>query len=231
MLLVLLLSFIIICLISFIYYLFKPSSNKCNDYRLYKKILYNNVKHDIKSGDLLLFSHSHYNVFTRTFGNPIFSHLGIVVKINNKLNVVEMVNADYIYPGNQQHSNLLITPLYDRITYYSGDVSIASLNQELSIEQTIKLNQLANKKYTFVTSWINHLVFHEKDIRFCSEFIAEILDKLNISSIPYNQYKMYMQTAIVNLCNDTIFKYPVQIISENRLLKSIKQPYNTINYC
>ena len=148
---------IIIFILFFIIYLFIPSNNTlCTNYKLYKKILLNNVINDIKPGDLLLFSSNKYNIITRTFGNSTFSHIAIVIKIDNKL--------------------------------------------------------LGNE-------------------RFCSEYISEILHNINISSIPYNSKKIKLQTAIINLCNNTIYKNPVQIIHENLLINNINLNYNTLNYC
>ena len=231
MILVSLLSIIIFILIGIIY-LFIPIINKtCNNYQLYKKILYNNAKHSIKNGDLVLFNSNTHNLITRTFGNSTFSHIGIIIKINNVLNVLELVKDDFVYPGNNRYSGIIVTPLYDRITYYNGNVSIASLKQKLTNKQITQLHNFINKKYVFTKYQLSSLIMSNNNERFCSEFIAEILNELNISSIPIKQYKIYLQTAIVNLCNNTIYKYPVHIISEHTLLNNIDDEYNTINYC
>lgn len=227
----------IIIILLYIIYLFIPSNNKnCTNYSIYKKILLNNVINDIKPGDLLLFSSNKYNIITRTFGNSTFSHIGIVTKINNKLYTLEMVQDDYVYPGNKQHTGIITIPLEDRIQYYNGNVFLASLINPLNTEQISKLNLYKDKNYKFLTKWNAILLFNAKNKllgneRFCSEFISEILHNLNISSVPYKSNKMKLQTEIVNLCNNIIYKKPVQIIHENLLIKDINFNYDTLNYC
>jgi hypothetical protein len=230
------LSIIIIILIYIIYLFFPNNNTKCNNYKLYKKILLNNAINNIKPGDLLLFSSNKYSIITRTFGNSIFSHIGIVTIINNKLYSLEMVENDYVYPGNIKHTGIIIIPIEDRIKYYNGDVYLASLIKPLNKNQINKLNLYKDKNYKFLNRLNAIFLFNAKNKllgneRFCSEFISEILHNINISSIPYNSDKLKLQTAIVNLCNDTIYKLPVQIIHEDLLINNINSNYKTINYC
>lgn len=230
------LSIIIIILI-YIIYLFIPNNNKhCTNYSLYKKILLNNVIKDIKPGDLLLFSSNKYNIITRTFGNSTFSHIAIVIQINNKLYTLEMVEDDYIYPGNIQYTGIVTVPLEDRIQYYNGNIYLASLINPLNKEQINKLNSYKDKKYKFLTKKNVIFLFNAKNKllgneRFCSEFISEILHNINISSIPYQSDKMKLQTEIINLTNNIIYKRPVQLIHEKLLITNIHSNYDTINYC
>jgi len=142
----------IIIILIYIIYLFFPNNNKhCTNYALYKKILLNNVINDIKPGDLLLFSSNKYNIITRTFGNSTFSHIAIVIQINNKLYTLEMVEDDYIYPGNVQHTGVITIPLEDRIQYYNGQIYLASLIHPLNTQQINKLNSYKDKNYKFLT--------------------------------------------------------------------------------
>lgn len=227
----------IIIILLYIIYLFIPDDNKkCSDFSLYKKILLNNIIKDIKPGDLLLFSSNNYHIITRTFGNSKFSHIAIVTKIDNKLYTLEMVQDDYVYPGNKQHSGLITIPLEDRIQYYNGNVFIASLINPLTEDQINKLNLYKDKNYKFLNKWNAILLFNAKNKvlgneRFCSEFISEILYNINISSIPYNSNKLKVQTAIINLCNNIIYKNPIQIIHEKLLIDNIQNNYKALNYC
>lgn len=226
-----------IIILLYIIYLFIPNNNKdCSHFSLYKKILLNNIITDIKPGDLLLFSSNNYNIITRTFGNSKFSHIAIVIKINNKLYTLEMVQNDYVYPGNKQQSGIITIPLEDRIQYYNGNVFIASLINPLTEDQINKLNLYKDKNYKFLNKWNAILLFNAKNKvlgneRFCSEFISEILYNINISSIPYNSNKLKVQTAIINLCNNIIYKNPVQIIHEKLLIDNLQNNYKALNYC
>jgi hypothetical protein len=227
----------IIIILIYIIYLFFPNNNKhCTNYALYKKILLNNVINDIKPGDLLLFSSNKYNIITRTFGNSTFSHIAIVIQINNKLYTLEMVEDDYIYPGNVQHTGVITIPLEDRIQYYNGQIYLASLIHPLNTQQINKLNLYKDKNYKFLTKKNVIFLFNAKNKllgneRFCSEFISEILHNINISSIPYQSDKTKLQTEIINLTNNTIYKRPVQLIHEKLLINNINLNYDTINYC
>ena len=88
---------------------FIPKTSSCKDLKIFKKILLSDIINKIKEGDLILFSSNRHNIITRTFGNDIFSHIGIVVKKNNKFYIYEMVEKDYIYPKEDLVTNILFS--------------------------------------------------------------------------------------------------------------------------
>ena len=160
----------------------------------------------------------------------------MVIQINNKLYTLEMVEDDYIYPGNVQHTGVITIPLEDRIQYYNGQIYLASLIHPLNTQQINKLNSYKDKNYKFLTKKNIIFLFNAKNKllgneRFCSEFISEILHNINISSIPYQSDKTKLQTEIINLTHNTIYKRPVQLIHEKLLINNINLNYDTINYC
>jgi hypothetical protein len=228
----------IILILLFIIYLFIPKqiNKECKDFKLFKKIMVNNILKDIKPGDLLLFSSNNYSIITRTFGNSTFSHIAIVISIDNKLYTLEMVQDDFVYPGNKKNTGIITIPLEDRIRYYNGHVFLASLIKPLNNNQIDILNSYKDKNYIFLNKkniiWLfnakNKLLGNE---RFCSEYIAEILNNIYISDIPYKSYKFHLQTAIINLCNNTIYKYPILLIHEKTLINSIDDDFKPLNYC
>ena len=66
------------------------------------------------------------------FAHRKFPHFALIIKINNQLYSLELVENDAIKPNdNNLYSNVNIFPLKDRIHYYSGDVFISSLNKPL----------------------------------------------------------------------------------------------------
>lgn len=126
----------------------------CRRHVVINRALFENVKSDIKPGDLLLFSNYRYNFVTRTFGSPMFAHTGIVIERGGQLCSYEMVENDYTLLGRDPTKNILITPLEDRIINYPGNVFIASLKTPLSSTQLSALNAfVVSRKYTFTKRW------------------------------------------------------------------------------
>jgi hypothetical protein len=228
----------IILILLYIIKLFIPNKiNKtCKDFQLYKRILLQNMLKDVKPGDLLLFSSNNYSIITRTFGNSTFSHIALVISIDNKLHTLEMVNDDFVYPGNNRNQGIITIPLEDRIQYYNGQVYLASLIKPLDKNQLQILNSYKDKNYTFLNKKNIIYLFNAKNKflgneRFCSEFISEILYNINISSIPHYSSKFKLQTEIINLCNNIIYKNPINIIHEKTLINDINENYQPLNYC
>lgn len=230
------LIFIIILLI-YIMYLFIGDNHdqSCEKLIIYKKILLSKVLDKVKPGDLLLLSSNRYNIVTRTFGNDTFSHIAMIIEKNNKLYIYELVTNYVWHPGQPYYTGILITPIEERITYYNGTVYLASLINPLTNNQLLDLQNLIQNEYKFLPYWkfpfllnTNILLGNE---RYCSELIAEFLDKLNISSIPVNQNKKKLQTAIVNLCDNVIYNDPIQIIPDKLLIDDINTNSKKINLC
>ena len=161
----------------------------CNNYKIYKKILYSDIENNIKSGDLLLFDHNLTSIHERTFAHRQFSHIGIVIKNNGILYSYDM-NPDNLQYDilNNEYGNKLV-PLYERISNYYGDVFIASLKNKLNKQQEDYLiSRIKKNKYAFLSNFKIVLSFlfdsrnNYKNEKICSEFIAELLDKLKITN-------------------------------------------------
>jgi len=208
----------IILLIMF-YLIYKYGySIKCQDYPIYNKILLSNILNEATNGDLLLFSNSRYNVITRTFGNPYYSHIGIIVNKNNKLYSLELVKDDNVYPKKERYKGLICIPLEDRILYYSGQVFYCKLNKQLNNNQINKLIKYSN-------STLKYNIF-----QVCSSYIAHIIEDLEIAKNIVTWKLWNIHNNIINLCNNTIYKNPILIIPDKLLINNI-QDDNIMNYC
>ena len=208
--------------------------NHCSNKFIYQQILYDNLKSDIKSGDLLLFSNLNYSFLTRTFGHFAFSHIGIVVKYNNILYSLEMVYNDDIFPGDAKITGIIFIPLKERVLNYSGYVYISSLLKPLDQQQETKLYNFSKKNYKFlnIKDLYRGLSNFKQDsnTKICSQFIVNILEELNILE-KKNMYKFWnYHKQIIDLCNDITYSHPVQIISNELLINNISDR-KLINYC
>lgn len=168
---------------------------QCPRHVIINRALLDEVKPQIKPGDLLLFSSYRYNFFTRTFGNAVFAHTGVVVEHNGALCAYEMVENDYTVLGADPSRDILITPLEDRIRNYPGNVFIASLKVPLTPAQRERLDEfVATRRYTFTKRWkllalIPTRILLDRE-RFCSEFTASVLDYVGIAHDPIRQRKL-----------------------------------------
>ena len=126
------LNCILILLIIFIFYVFSlfhvDIDNTCNGYRIYKKILYSDIIKQVKSGDLVFFDNELVTIYERTFGHTQFSHVGIIIELDNIFYVYDM-NPTNVFMKDKLvvKSGVNLIPLYDRIYNYNGHVFICSL--------------------------------------------------------------------------------------------------------
>lgn len=194
------------------------SLDECDTFSIYNYILFSNIKDTAKSGDLLLFSNSRYNFITRVYGDPTFSHMGIIVKKNNKLYTLELIKMDHVYPKKPKIEGTICIPLEDRLSNYSGQIYYCKLNKELSED---KKNMLLNKCIEKQQYSIQ---------KACNYFIAKILEDLNIAT-NLTTWKIWnIHNNIIKLCNGDIYQYPINLISDIRLLTNIKDN-KLLNYC
>ena len=209
-------NILLIFLFSIIFYY--GIGQSCKEYPIYNKILVSNIINECKSGDLLLFSHARYNVVTRTLGNPYFSHIGIIIKKENKLYVLELVYYDYVYPKHSRKTNIIVTPLIDRIKNYSGYVFYCKLINNLSFDKENYLINISNEDIKF--SLLNN----------CNYFIGKLLEDLNIANNIISWKFWTIHNNIINLCNNTIYNNPIQVISDDLLIDNINNN-KLLNYC
>ena len=206
----------------------------CHKKNIYQYITYDNLESNLKSGDLLLFSHINYQFVTRTFGNPAFSHIGIVVKKNNKLYSLEMVKSDWIQPGKPLMESIILVPLKERIKNYHGYVYQASLLKELTPMQEEELYNYSKKNYKFLKLKYLYKIFSifnkKSNFKICSQFIAHILEDLKIMPA-ISRFKFWdNHQKIINLCDDKTYSQPIQIVPNELLINNISER-KVINYC
>ena len=231
---IIILNFILILLIIFIFYIgncYIININKeytCENYKIYKKILYSNIKNELKTGDLLFFDHNLTFIHERTFGHQQFAHVGMVVKINNELYSYE-ISPEYI-EQNILDSNygVKLIPLYECINNYAGNVFIVSLKNKLSLDkENIIISQINNKKYHYLSDYKIFLLYLlnsryiYKNEMVCSEFIAKILDDVEITNNISKSKKKELTTNVINLSNSNIYHNPIHIILDDLIIKNL----------
>lgn len=214
----------------------------CERNVIYKKILYSDIKNNLKSGDLLFFISRNLNwshVITRGYGHNEFTHIGIIIKINNKLYSCEMVESEKLKPGSVDVYGFNVFPLKTRVKNYIGDVYVASLINPLSEDKyNIFRNYIHTNNYKFPTAFniykkylFNNTKLNDND-RYCGEFVSEILYLMGISDIPKNAKNEHKILELSNLCNNKIYKNQIHLINDDLLIKDINNSdYKYITYC
>ena len=124
--------------------------------------------------------------------------------------------------------NVKLVPLYKRLSNYCGDVFIASLKQKLSKEKEQHLiSTINNKQYKFLSpfkifiSFLLNSNYIYKNEKICTEFIAEILDDLQITNNIKNSKKKDLTKNIINLSNGDIYYNPIHIIIDDFIIKNL----------
>ena len=217
---VLILSIILnILLIVFLYFAFVQGiSSSCKDYPIYNRILSSKMISGAKSGDLLLFSNSRCSVITRTFGNPYYSHIGIVIEKEGKLYSLELVREDNVYKGKPKMQNVIMIPLDDRVRDYSGQVFHCRLMNALSEENKAKLISISQKSAEY------------KITRACGAYIADILDELKLFKKVSSWRIWAIHDSIIGLCNNTVYSNPVLVIHDELMINDLSEN-KQMNYC
>jgi hypothetical protein len=237
-----LLIILFICIDYKLYCELYPPPNGRDDYKILKWCYLEDIFNEIDSGDLLLFSAYEFSKYTRFFGHLEFSHVGIVLK-TNKLYSIEMIEDDYVYPGDPKYTGINHFDLIDRIVNYPGYVYIAKYNNTFTNIQYQKFKNIININFSYPSFFDNlTLLFNQNNIlcnlentkcknKFqkihCSNLIAIILFNLNIYNFQKIKPKDYHRT-IVKLCNGDLFSEPVRIISKKNIISNIYD--NKIKY-
>ena len=239
---ILIINFLIILLLSYlliIIKLFKSDSSDYKNHRIYKKILFSNLKPYVKSGDLLFFSYINSDVRTRSWINNRFPHVGMIIVVNGEPFIIEIIDKYVMKPKQSEYvSGLILTPIFDRIVNYSGSVYYSSLKTPLSKEQNNILKDYIKNidiyKYNKISSIVYSLLTHSKKLdnynRFCTEFIAEVLDKLDISSKPVNSSKLNLPNELFKLTDGIIYTNPIHILCDGLIVNKISEG-SYMTYC
>ena len=235
---------LLIVLIFYIFSLFNVDVDyTCNGYRIYKKILYSDIIKQIKSGDLVFFDNELITIYERTFGHPQFSHIGIIIEIDNifyvyDINPINVIIKDKLVVK----SGINLIPLYDRIYNYNGHVFICSLNNKLTEAQLLKFKnlivQFSNFNFLSDYKFVRLYLLDENKIYpnelMCVELVSIILDELNITnniskSNKRSLFKNVLNLSIDNNCN--LYSNPMHVIIDSLIIdKLYKYNYNYITY-
>jgi hypothetical protein len=204
----------------------------------YKKYNYEQIRPYLKTGDIILFAYKKYsnlieeityNIRTKLMGT-LFGHVGIILKMNNELYVLESVplfasaikyskflNGSITGPRIVKLNTLL--KLYDKKNdaYYG----VKFIDKEISSKKLY--NEFLTYKHIDFPNWITIAIigcfdtlfncgdliskFTDKNKMMCSEFVHDILYKCNVFK-KYNSKLFYPHTITSNkfdkLCN---YKY------------------------
>lgn len=159
-------------------------------------IKYKNLYKNVKTGDLIIYRWNTVDVGFRMFSK--FSHVGMIVKKNKKLYLLE-THPDENTNKKDKKSNdgVHLYLLKNRIEDYDGECFIAKLNPKYDtkyITNNIINNLKEYKKIPFDASFRDLFVYNylknlitpfdvtvpNKESMFCSEFIGHILYKTDI---------------------------------------------------
>ena len=186
--------FIMILIIFFYYYLMNTCPCVCLD----NLLNYLDIKNNFDTGDLLLLSSDdETSKIIKKGSNSVFSHCGIILKLNGKLLILECeVTAQYDYLSTKkQHKGVHLLDLDQKLRQYSGKygsfrkLKYKNKNAILDPNNFIKIAQSTmNIKFNFnIFIWfmiymqvpyIN--IFDINHTMICSQYVAYIYQKLNV---------------------------------------------------
>jgi hypothetical protein len=166
-----------------------------NEMNSVANINYSNIEKTANTGDIICFRWNCVDVGFRLFSK--YSHVGLIVKKNNKLYILE-THPKEDPESNINNSGVHLYKLKKRLDYYDGDLYYSKLSAAINDTQRSKLtnhviNNLNHYKKSipfddnfrniFVLNWfcnIFDLKLPKRKTMFCSEFIASILSHTGI---------------------------------------------------
>lgn len=237
----LILIILIILIIRIIYVIYNVYKNYmlskiCQKQLIINKILLKDIKYNLQTGDLILFNYNHAEIWTRIFGNTMYSHIGIIIKIDNEFYIYEIIKDDYKYKG-KKYQNVQLSNLDDRINNYVGNVYIGLLKNKLSDEQLNLvykyIDNHKNIKFGNILSFFINIVLgiNINNTYFCNELISNLLDNINLSTKKLTTKPYLISTNIINLLGDTHYD-PLHIIPDKLLVSNNNILSNkNINMC
>jgi hypothetical protein len=187
----------------------------------YPKVKLTEYKHNLKNGDIILFINRVHLPTTSLFVNTLFSHVGMVVKIDGILMLSESTFGNYIdeqgisydfEPGSQ------LTNLNTRLNEYPGQSFVMSLRDELTEEQTAKLYVNIYKKTAYPDT-LGEIIKHLFDSnqaeksRHCMQHVIWLLDQMDMISNDCACDTKKKCKSCSNIFKHSIFKSGKQITS------------------
>jgi hypothetical protein len=158
----------------------------------------NQINKYIKTGDIILFKYNKINLIHEIV-SP-FSHVGIVVIINNKSYILETHEKGHTLYMGFNNDGVNLYNLYDRLYKYKGTTYLLKMKKPFSIENINNLiNNIPNylkipyinnyKKYYFnnciINKQNNYSYTGTNEGMICSEFIAYVLQDILNYKINY----------------------------------------------
>lgn len=184
---------------------------------------YNNFK----DGDIY-YNANHSNLITKNAIPSPFNHIGIIIKKDNKLYILESSRIGFNRDDNGVHlhkyGEVHMECLLDKIEYSLNLSFICKLNKHLDDERREKLHYLSNeylgKKYPSSTKLFFQYLFNypKYDTVCCYELISDILSNLDLIHIPNglkNSIKVVANIHKYELKDSYYYEEPKQIIYDN----------------
>ena len=180
----------------------------------YEKVKLSEYKHILKNGDIILFINRVHLPSTSVIVNILFSHVCMVVKINDVLVLSESIYGNYIDKDGTSYdfkNGSQLTNLNARLNEYPGQIFVMQLRDELTEEQTAKLYVNIYKKTAYPNSFleiIKHIFnSHQSEkSRHCMQHVIWLLDQMGMTPNECNCASTL--DGKCDLCDD-IFKHSI----------------------
>lgn len=141
---------------------------------------YEKISKKLKTGDAVLCSNLFRHLFVALFTKSPFSHMGMILKINNEIYVTEM-------RYDKKQPNRVIN-FKKFLSEYNGRVWICPLNKKLKPEEEKKIIDMAlNELYEFDGSLISYFkrIFYinNNDDYHCAEYFTYLWKQTGLSNM------------------------------------------------
>jgi hypothetical protein len=224
---------LLFCLILLIYYAYTTIYYyEDSEYYKYKYTYLEDIINELDTGDLILFS-SYYFSAIRVLSHPRFSHIGMIIRKDNKIYGIELLDSDYTAPGKMIY-NINIFDLKERIIYYPGFIYISKYNKKLdAITKTKLIKETENKIYEYPINNVLLLKYllninNNQYNKSCIEYIVHLLEICNIHNFRNIKINNYMHEILL-FCNGNKYTNPIRVIIKDK--KIIIDNYNRKNLC
>lgn len=144
--------------------------------RKFKRALYSDVRHSLKSGDIILFVAHTHGLTNSLFTFDLFSHGGVVV---------EGADGELYLSDSNNSAGASIRPLLQVLDDYGGMRFLMSLSRPLDSDRKIQILQAAARKLPYPTvSDSVRALFGAKTHRYarhCMQHVAWMLDTIRLT--------------------------------------------------
>ena len=173
----------LIFIISFIFYNRNPKFNKKISLK------YNDIKNNLDTGDIILFScNATFSNFIKKISNSIFTHCGIIIKLYNKLFILECdFDDEYDYITSSYKKGVHLVNLEKKINMFGNLFCYRKLKGN-KLEKK-KLTNIIKKTYFYqfelniiklILNYIGLNLFKSKNKMMCSEYISYVYYKIGV---------------------------------------------------